>query len=123
MITATTYAFFDRAFANISAYAILKDGKPVGRVVIKYGAGVTAYVQAWLQPMARGQARGGGYDRATAAVQAAAAKLSPDMEYPREGRDPSELAAIKAALTAGNGGTRWQSLLEDAGYTLALVVG
>jgi len=123
MTTATTYEQFDRAFAGISAYAIIKDGKPVGRVVIKHGAAVTAYIQAWLQPMAKGQARGGGYDRPTAAVQAAAAKLSPDMEYPREGRDPSELAALKTALTTGKDGTRWQTLLENAGYTLALTIG
>ncbi len=118
------YSQFDTAFRGVSAYAILRDGKSVGRIIIKHGTAVTAYVHAWMEPMVKGQARGGGYDRASAAVQAAAAKLSPDTDYPRDGGTLSGtvLADIKDALTGGRDGSRWQHQLEDAGFVVALVI-
>lgn len=119
----SVYDRFDVATRGMGAYAILKDGKPVGRAVVKYGNAVTAYLQAWMQPMAMGRAGGGGYDRATAAMEQAASCLAPDLEYPREDVDPSELAGIKRAILEGRDGSRWSDRLEAAGYVLALVIG
>lgn len=120
-MTNPVYSHFESAFRGVSAYAVLRDGKPVGRVVIKYGAAATAYVQAWTQPMCKGQARGGGYDRASAAVQAAAAKLYNGDALPC----PDGLAvmeAMKAALIDGRDGVTWTRQLEAAGFVLALVI-
>ena len=41
------YDKFDAATRAFEAYAILRDGKPVGRIVIKFGNAATAYVQVW----------------------------------------------------------------------------
>lgn len=120
-MTNPVHTQFDSAFRGVSAYAILRDGKPVGRVIIKYNTAVSAYVQAWTQPMVKGQAWGGGYDRASAAVQAAAVKLASDGVL----ACPDGLAvmdAMKAALTDGRDGVTWTRKLEDAGFVLALVI-
>ena len=65
------YDKFDAATRDMTAQALLMDGKAVGRIVIKFGAAATAYVQIWGAPMATGRATGYGYDKASAAVMAA----------------------------------------------------
>ena len=120
-MTNPVHTQFDSAFRGVSAYAILRDSRPVGRVVIKYNTAVSAYVQAWTQPMAKGQSWGGGYDRTSAAVQAAAAKLASDGVL----ACPDGLAvmeAMKAALLNGRDGMTWTRQLEDAGFVVARVI-
>jgi hypothetical protein len=118
----TIYEQFDAATRSFTAYAILSDGEAVGRVVIKFGTAVTAYVQVWGMPMTKGRAGGGGYDRATAAVSAALQKIDlRDAAYP----DPKATATVTKILEAfaGKGGERWTSILEGAGFVLANVTG
>lgn len=116
------YNRFDRATGTISAYAILLRGEPVGRVVIKYGNACTAYVQAWGAPMVAYQVRGGGYDRASAAILRACESLS---EAP-DARDKLATEAWETLRACGrqwNGSERWQRTLENAGFTVATVIG
>lgn len=111
------YEKFDAAFRGISAYAILRDGKPVGRVAIKHGGRCVVYLQAWGAPMVTASAGGGGYDRATAAMEKAATKLAcdDDAAWP-------DVQAVKDAILSGAGGWGWERRLEDAGFVIANVI-
>jgi hypothetical protein len=115
--TMDVYEKFDAAFRGISAYAILRDGKPVGRVAIKHGGRCTVYLQAWGAPMVTAYAGGGGYDRATAAMEKAASLLACDVDaaWPA-------VQAVKDAILSGRDGYRWTSRLEAAGFTIANVI-
>lgn len=116
------YDRFDAATRNTSCVAIICNGEPVGRVVLKFGNAVTAYVQAWGFEMQAGRAGGGGYDRASAAVAAAAAKLTAgdDAQDRKGARILGELR--EALLERAAGGTGWERRLEDAGFTIARVI-
>jgi hypothetical protein len=121
------YDKFDAAFRKVAAYALIHDGKAIGRAAIKYpadGAGrLTFYLQLWGARMVYGTASGGGYDKATAAFQDAAAKMRPDPEY---GDSRPELASLRdtvKALAADPGGVRWSDRLERAGIVAAVVIG
>lgn len=123
------YESFDRAFNRVSAYAILRDGKPVGRVAIKFPADgmgrATAYLQVWGLPMVSGSAKGCGYDRVTAAMYAAGAQLDASLAPEWNGDPEARQTAfdMSIALThEGDGGTRWQDRLEQAGFILAPVI-
>lgn len=118
------YDQFDKATAQVGAYAILKDGKFVGRVVFKYprdGAGrLYCYLQAWGATMVRGFASGGGYDKRTAAFEDAARKLQKDSV-------PSDVQALDTVfafldVAAENSGERWDRRLETRGYVVACVI-
>lgn len=115
---------FDKATAQVGAYApISNDGRFIGRVVFKYprdGAGrLYCYLQAWGAPMARGFASGGGYDKRTAAFEAAAAALPNG-----EGASSQAWATICTLKDAGAqaDGMRWDSRLERRGITVACVI-
>ena len=114
-----TYAAFDRAFSNVSAYLITYEGQQVGRVAFKHGSSVQCFAQLWGSDMQRGKASGGGYDRSTAAAEAAFASIGegdvrPDVQQ--------HVDAIKQAM-AGPEGQRWISRIEAAGYTVQHVFG
>jgi len=115
------YTRFDRATSDITAIALLRNGKPVGRIVIKYGAAATAYVQIWGAPMATARATGGGYDKATAAVMSAVERMT-DRPNKRDTVATAAFDAIRAVASEWDGGTRYTSALVAAGFMLALVV-
>lgn len=123
------YAAFDKATNSFSASALILNGKVAGRIVIKFGAAATAFVQLWGVEMASGRATGYGYDKATAAVKAAVVKIAargPVADQVRAGdteaRDAME--ALFTTFTAGDGrdGERGTRRLEAAGFTLANVI-
>ena len=114
-----TYGKFDTATRDISAYALLLDGKPVGRIVIKFGAAATAYVQIWGAPMATARATGYGYDKATQAVMDAIGRLQND-DCPVD--EYKAFDRIRAVAAQWKGGARYQTALENAGFTLATVI-
>lgn len=115
------YAQFDKAFGNVSAYGLMFAGENVGRVVFKHGAAVTAYVQLWSAPMTKGRAGGGGYDRASAAFDAAAAKLdAPNADHTKTGARAH--AAIVRALRTELDGHKWSSRLEGEGFEIINVI-
>lgn len=116
-----TYSKFDAATRNMTAQALLLDGKAVGRIVIKHGAAATAYVQIWGAPMATARATGYGYDKATQAVMSAIGRFDPS-EAPQD--SPCALAwmRIRSMAKAWDGGTRYASALEAAGFTVCNVI-
>lgn len=118
------YDHHDKAFANVAAFVIAKDGKRVATIAFKFGNAVTAYVHWIGEPMVRGQARGGGYDRKSAACSAAARLLQkpPATWSPVDGQTFETDAAVIAAwqsfhdaLTPGCG-REWNDRLRDAGF-------
>ena len=117
------YKQFDTATANITATALIYAGKPAGRIVLKHGAAVTAYVQIWGVEMVKGRATGGGYDRATAAIESAVSQLK--NRKPSEGDNCAQTAlwAMLRAFDGADDGSRWTKRLETCGFTVATVTG
>lgn len=117
-----TYDKFDRATRDFTACALLWQDVPVGRVVIKFGNAATAYVQIWGAPMATGRATGYGYDKASAAVMAAIARLDQAPSYPADSPECHTYNMVRNAVATWNGGTRWDDVLRAAGFTIANVI-
>jgi len=116
-----TYSKFDGATSKFSAYALLLDGKPVGRIVIKFGASATAYVQIWGAPMATARATGYGYDKATQAVMDAIGRFDRS-EAPQDAEGALAWMRIQSVAQCWDGGTRYRAALENAGFILATVI-
>ena len=115
------YTRFDTATKNISARALVLDGHPVGRVVMKHGAALRAFVQLWGGSIVEGRATGGNYDRATAAIEAAAQKIAGQEQT----RDPIWKDARErfcATIAGMKDGERWESALERAGWIVVNVI-
>lgn len=124
------------AFAHVSAFVIMRDGEKVATVAFKFprdGAGrLYAYVH-WLGlPMVRAYAGGYGYDKRTAAVGAAAAKIPLGAAFTRaqevglaqcEGRPWYDaFPAFRETLTDDSTGHDWARKLEKAGFTVLQAV-
>lgn len=117
------YQAFEKGTGHISAYALVKDGSAVGRIVIKPprdGAGrLYAYVQVWGAPMVRGSAGGYGYDKTGAALSVALKKLEIGKEHLLL---DDELSAIETLREIGNSCDQYDQIrwaIRDAGYNLA----
>ena len=117
------------AFANVSAYVIIHDGRRVATIAFKYprdGAGrLYAYVHWVGTPMARGFAGGGGYDKRSAAVAAAADKLPRELSRDNYAcgtphHTPAERAAYAAFMHAArlDDGRDWDRKMRDAGFAV-----
>jgi len=122
------YQQHEAAFAQVSAYVILKDGERVATVAFKFprdGAGrLWAYVHWIGNEMVRGHAGGYGYDKRTAAVVSAANKYMVQEAKAAEAigdhssylREPVKRAFWEAIVK--DGGHTWDSALRDAGFTV-----
>lgn len=116
------YDQHDAAFRHVSAWVILKDGDRVAKIAVKFprdGAGrLYAYVH-WLGlPMVRGHAGGYGYDKQSAAIEAAARKLGDwNATYPTEATIAT-YEAFRNALSSPKAIHYWYRELEDAGFTV-----
>lgn len=107
------------AFNRVSASAIVDNkGERVASIAFKYpadGAGrLYCYLHIFGVAMVRGSANGGGYDKASAAAYDASLKLKVE-----DGANPEMLTVVKqfqAALKQGDGGSRWDNALREAGY-------
>ncbi len=111
------YGQHDKAFSDVSAYAVVYDGKPVAKVAFKYarsGLRTTAFVHWIGQPMVRGWAGGGGYDKASAAVASAAARM----------RTADVGADCKAFIGCAqkDDGQHWDNRLRAAGFDVFQVI-
>ncbi len=121
------YQKFDRAFAHVEAHVIIgSKGDVVAKIAFKRGNAVTAFVHWYGLTMEFGVAQGGGYDRASAACDAAARKLKAqlkalaaesgkDYEAALLGYETDGLAAFLAALDDRDG-ARWSDRLYRAGF-------
>ena len=108
------------AFANVSAYVILRDGELVARIAFKFpkdGAGrLYAYVHWIGTEMVRGHASGGGYDKRTAACWSAMA-CAHRAKHPLSQELASQRGAFYSALALDRGPT-WDDQLRTAGFTV-----
>ena len=120
------YDQFDKATGMLEAWVILIEGDYCARVVLKHGGQLTAYCQVWGFPMAKGIARGGNYDRATAGVESAFAKIQAreDGVLSCDPRREEQLLRLQSLIanTRENDGTHWFNRLEQAGVTVARVI-
>lgn len=114
------YDQHDKAFAQVSAYVIAKDGARVATVAFKYprdGAGrLYAYVHWHGMPMTRGFADGYGYDKASAAACSAVRGVPRDLP---EGYDSAQAdySLFLEALSKDAGYT-WDRELEKRGFSV-----
>lgn len=101
------------AFRSVMAFAIVRDGQQCGKIAFKFpkdGAGrLYAYVHWHGVKMVRGYAGGYGYDKKSAALANAAAKIQ------GEGWNPDWQAAFVAAIAKDDGKT-WQANLLAARF-------
>lgn len=115
------------AFASVEAYVIARDGERAATIAFKFprdGAGrLYAYVH-WLgEPMVRGFAGGGGYDKRSAACAAAARKLElSDGAYTdgmphNSAEERAAWEAFRDAL-AKDDGMGWDRNLMAAGFNV-----
>lgn len=116
----TIYDQHYSAFANVSAYVILSKGEKVATIAFKFprdGAGrLYAYVH-WLGvQMQRGFAGGYGYDKRTAAVQAACKKIEWPIDLGTLGPEDFDNAIASAD------GEHWDSALIKAGFEVMQAV-
>lgn len=117
------YKQHDKAFANVSAYCITKDGKRVATVAFKFprdGADrLWAYVHVLGSPMVRGMAGGYGYSKTDAAISTAASQIDPASSF--DGDDLITAQTIKTALIPDDG-HHWDTHLRDAGFDVMQAV-
>lgn len=121
MVKTDIYKQHEAAFAHVQAFVISKNGERVATVAFKFprdGAGrLYAYVHWIGTEMVRGHATGYGYDKRSAAVESAVAKLE---------RFPDKTAPIPFTHTQNVfidalkdvGGAYWYDKLEKAGFTV-----
>lgn len=124
MTTASAiYDQHDKHFSHVSAYVIVKDGRRVATVALRYprdGASrLHAYVH-WLgAPMSHGWAGGYGYDKGSAAVADAVRRL-PAVTEGVDSHRVAELASddARAFLTAcaADAGDHWYDAVRKAGF-------
>jgi hypothetical protein len=121
------YALHDKAFSNVSAYVVLKDGERVATIAFKFpkdGASrLYAYVHWIGSEMVRGHAGGYGYDKKSASVASAAARLPFPYRMPEDVSNESApyYDAFRYAL-AKDGGYSFDHNLLDAGFTVLQAV-
>lgn len=114
------------AFANVSAYVILKDGEKVATIAFKFprdGAGrLYAYAHWFGVPMYRGFAGGYGYDKRSAALADMARKAIKNFDPAQNANEnPSARAAFFRTLSKDNGDS-FDRALEKAGFTILQAV-
>lgn len=118
----TIYNQHDAAFSHVAAYVVIDKttGGCVAKVAIKRGASglrTTAFVH-WLGvPMAKGVANGGGYDKDSASVAAAARTVPPD-DRPNDRDGMHDARARFIAAASIDGGKRWDDAVRDAGFSV-----
>lgn len=124
------YDQFDKAFNRVSAYVILdKSGECVAKVAFKFpadGAGrLYAYVH-WLGvPMVRGFAGGYGYDKRSAAVANAVARIDMTDREDAHRDDFDQPVTARAEFidaVAKDGGEYWDTRLRNAGFNVIQAV-
>ena len=127
-INAKVYTRFDKAVggAQLEAFVIAHSGQIIGRVVLKHGNQVTAFVQVWGLPMVSGYARGHGYDRATAAIQSAGSKYLDDAHFGEDLKrfmNTPKGSLVDQISTIRDDGQRWDDQLRQAGFDVQHVLG
>lgn len=123
---ADIYKQHDSAFASVQAFVILDaSGERVATVALKFprdGAGrLYAYVHLLGVEMVRAHAGGYGYDKRSAAVAAAIAKIPPTDRPDVDGsiaRTRHALQSVAAEMDAGD----WTRVIEKQGFRVLQAV-
>jgi hypothetical protein len=122
-MTMNVYDKFDNATRGICAYALMRDGKHIGRVITKRSAvgmcPMTAFVHLYGLDMTQGRATGCGYDKQSAAVKNALTKTA------RAGRHADDtfcLVAEVAAWMHENDGHGWCHAFRACGVDVFTVI-
>lgn len=114
------YDQHDAAFRGVSAYVITdKTGRQVGKVAFSFarsGLRTTCYFHIHGTQMARAYAQGGGYDKASAAAQAAVCKIKAMRE------EPCFELVVAMASAIKDQGASWDRDLRDAGFNVLQAV-
>ncbi|ODS77277.1 MAG: hypothetical protein ABS46_18320 [Cytophagaceae bacterium SCN 52-12] len=114
------YDQHNRAFQNVSAYVVMKDGHIVATVTFKFpkdGAGrLSAYVHFLGTQMVRGFANGYGYDKRSAAVENAMQTFGHVQTPTLNGFEPFFQAL------ANYDGTHWANALRSVGFAVFQVI-
>jgi hypothetical protein len=112
----TIYDKHAKTFASTSAYVICKDNERIATVAFKFGNAVLAYVHILGSEMQSGLAKGGGYDRQSAAVARAAyfILISKDEVSPETYKNGGALATAMRL----DDGYDWKRHVENAGFTV-----
>lgn len=127
------YDLHTKAFSHVQAYVITRNNERVATIALKYpkdGAGrLYAYVHYIGLEMVRDYAGGYGYDKRSAAVTHAAAKIAPylvddpsqEWQIKHGEKINAEMYQFKTALS-DIGGKDWSDALRDAGFTVLQAV-
>ena len=105
----------DNHFADVSAKAIVKDGKQVGSIAIKHmkSGVVHVYVHSFGSEMQYGRASGYGYDKVGAAIGDAMSHII----YENDG-----IVELYETLKVVTYDGEWENILRKAGYELFSVL-
>lgn len=114
------YEKHQNAFANVSAYVIVKGGERVATVAFKFpkdGASkLWAYVHWHGVPMVRGSATGYGYDKRSAACASASRAIEKLHQTEFVNKCSDQQAFIEAM--GKDDGRGWDDNLRLAGFTV-----
>lgn len=116
------YDRFDKTTRDVQAAALLCEGKAVGRIVIRLGSSALAYVQIWGAPMRIGRATGFGYDKATAAIGNAVARMSLDDLHEDMQEEREAMTRLSAAFSPSLDDLTWANRLRRMGFDVAMVM-
>lgn len=121
----TVYEKHDKAFSNVSAYAIVKDGQLVGKIAYKFpkdGAGrLVCFLHFHGYEMVTGYAGGYGYDKRSASLEAAADHK--DLLKVNEYSGLSAMDEFPVIKDLQNiGGSDACTVLRKAGYDLFSII-
>ncbi len=112
----TIYTQHSAAFRNVAAYVIMRGSERVATIAFKFpkdGAGrLYAYVHWIGEPMVRGFAAGGGYDKRSAACANAARKMINGNDCHMAGEGYS---SFWGAISEDDG-MEWHHHLREAGF-------
>ena len=117
---AKIYDQHDRAFKNVSAYVVMKDGHIVAAITFKFpkdGAGrLNAYVHFLGTQMVRGFANGYGYDKRSTAVEDAVQAFGCIQTPTLDGFE------LFLKTLAKYDGTYWANALRGVGFQVFQVI-
>lgn len=121
----TIYDQHDKAFTQVSAFAIVLKGERVANIAFKFprdGAGRLKVFVHWLgTEMMQGTAGGYGYDKRTAATANAIARAHNAKHAAMFAEPGSPLEAFTLAL-ARDAGDSWDAALRKAGFDVWQVI-
>jgi hypothetical protein len=109
------------AFRNVAAYVIMRGSERVATIAFKFPADgasrLYAYVHWIGEPMVRGFAGGGGYDKRSAACADAARKMREIYSASSKIEDHVAYQTLRRALVKDDG-AEWHNRLRDAGFEI-----